>query len=137
MDNGDLLLLAVADVTDDGQRLEGIGVRPTIKVPFDPLYSRQGHAAGSCGTSALREDQGIAYHHGFLLDASIRAEEKECGFSSARVPQRYFCNPGQNVRERNRCCLKCVAVIAIVNLFYNLSSLRRRAPVASIWPWIP
>jgi two-component system, cell cycle response regulator DivK len=31
MDNGDLLLLAVADVTVDGQRLEGVGVRPTIK----------------------------------------------------------------------------------------------------------
>jgi carboxyl-terminal processing protease len=42
MDNGDLLLLAVADVTVDGQRLEGVGVRPTIEVPFDPLY-----AAGS------------------------------------------------------------------------------------------
>lgn len=39
MDNGDLLLLAVADVTVDGQRLEGVGVRPTIKVPFDPVYA--------------------------------------------------------------------------------------------------
>jgi carboxyl-terminal processing protease len=39
MDNGDLLLLAVADVTIDGQRLEGIGVRPTIEVPFDPIYA--------------------------------------------------------------------------------------------------
>jgi C-terminal processing protease CtpA/Prc len=37
MDNGDLLLLAVADVTVDGQRPEGVGVRPTIKVPFDPV----------------------------------------------------------------------------------------------------
>jgi hypothetical protein len=27
MDNGDLLLLAVADVTVDGQRLEGVGVK--------------------------------------------------------------------------------------------------------------
>jgi hypothetical protein len=35
----DLLLLAVADVTVDGQRLEGVGVRPTIKVPFDPVYA--------------------------------------------------------------------------------------------------
>ena len=34
MDNGDLLLLAVADVTVDGQRLEGVGVRPTIEVPW-------------------------------------------------------------------------------------------------------
>jgi carboxyl-terminal processing protease len=39
MDNGDLLLLAVADVTIDGQRLEGVGVRPTIEVPFDPIYA--------------------------------------------------------------------------------------------------
>jgi carboxyl-terminal processing protease len=39
MDNGDLLLLAVADVTVDGQRLEGFGVRPTIEVPFDPIYA--------------------------------------------------------------------------------------------------
>jgi len=39
MDNGDLLLLAVADVIVDGQRLEGVGVRPTIEVPFDPIYA--------------------------------------------------------------------------------------------------
>ena len=39
MDNGDLLLLAVADVTVDGQRLEGVGVKPTIEVPFDPVYA--------------------------------------------------------------------------------------------------
>jgi hypothetical protein len=39
MDNGDLLLLAVAGVTIDGQRLEGVGVRPTIEVPFDPIYA--------------------------------------------------------------------------------------------------
>jgi carboxyl-terminal processing protease len=39
MDNGDLLLLAVADVTVDGQRLEGVGVRPTIEVPFDPVFA--------------------------------------------------------------------------------------------------
>jgi hypothetical protein len=37
MDNGDLLLLAVADVTVDDQRPEGVGVRPTIEVPFDPV----------------------------------------------------------------------------------------------------
>ena len=39
MNNGDLLLLALADVTVDGQRLEGVGVRPTIEVPFDPVYA--------------------------------------------------------------------------------------------------
>jgi carboxyl-terminal processing protease len=39
MSNGDLLLLAVDDVSVDGQRLEGIGVDPTIAVPFDSRYS--------------------------------------------------------------------------------------------------
>jgi len=39
MGNGDLLLLAVADVTVDGQHLEGVGVTPTIEVPFDPAYA--------------------------------------------------------------------------------------------------
>jgi carboxyl-terminal processing protease len=37
-----LLLLAVDDVLVDGQRLEGVGVAPTIEVAFDPRY-----AAGS------------------------------------------------------------------------------------------
>jgi carboxyl-terminal processing protease len=39
MSDGGLLLLAVADVTVDGQRLEGVGVAPTIEVSFDPVYS--------------------------------------------------------------------------------------------------
>jgi carboxyl-terminal processing protease len=34
-----LLLLAVEDVLVDGQRLEGVGVTPTIEVPFDPRYA--------------------------------------------------------------------------------------------------
>jgi carboxyl-terminal processing protease len=34
-----LLLLAVEDVLVDGQRLEGIGVTPTIEVPFDWRYA--------------------------------------------------------------------------------------------------
>ena len=37
-----LLLLAVEDVLVDGQRLEGVGVTPTIEVPFDLRF-----AAGS------------------------------------------------------------------------------------------
>jgi carboxyl-terminal processing protease len=37
-----LLLLAVEDVLVDGRRLEGVGVTPTIEVPFDSRY-----AAGS------------------------------------------------------------------------------------------
>src|SRR5271168_5544985 len=37
-----LLLLAVDDVRVDGERLEGVGVAPTIEVAFDPRY-----AAGS------------------------------------------------------------------------------------------
>jgi len=39
MSNGDLLLLAVDDVSVDGERLEGVGVDPTIAVPFDLRYS--------------------------------------------------------------------------------------------------
>jgi carboxyl-terminal processing protease len=34
-----LLLLAVEDVLVDGQRLEGVGVAPTIEVPFDLRYA--------------------------------------------------------------------------------------------------
>ena len=34
-----LLLLAVEDVQVDGKRLEGVGVEPTIEVPFDPRYA--------------------------------------------------------------------------------------------------
>ena len=39
MGNGDLLLLAVDDVLVDGQRLEGVGVAPTIEISFDDRYS--------------------------------------------------------------------------------------------------
>jgi carboxyl-terminal processing protease len=39
MSNGDLLMLAVDDVSVDGERLEGVGVDPTIEVPFDFRYS--------------------------------------------------------------------------------------------------
>ena len=34
-----LLLLAVEDVLVDGKRLEGVGVEPTIAVPFDRRYA--------------------------------------------------------------------------------------------------
>ncbi len=37
-----LLLLAVEDVLVDGQRLEGVGVAPTIEVPFDPRFAAGG-----------------------------------------------------------------------------------------------
>ncbi len=37
-----LLLLAVEDVLVDGQRLEGVGVEPTIEVPFDWRYAAGG-----------------------------------------------------------------------------------------------
>jgi carboxyl-terminal processing protease len=37
-----LLLLAVEDVLVDGQRLEGVGVTPTIEVPFDSHYAAGG-----------------------------------------------------------------------------------------------
>jgi carboxyl-terminal processing protease len=42
MSNGDLLLLAVTDVSVDGERLEGRGVHPDVAVPFDIRYA-QGH----------------------------------------------------------------------------------------------
>jgi carboxyl-terminal processing protease len=42
LSNGALLLLAVADVSVDGERLEGRGVTPNITVPFDIRYA-QGH----------------------------------------------------------------------------------------------
>ena len=48
MDNGDLLLLAVADVTVDGQRLEGVGVRPTIEVPW--IFNGRGSSGGATQT---------------------------------------------------------------------------------------
>jgi carboxyl-terminal processing protease len=35
-------LLAVEDVLVDGQRLEGVGVTPTIEVPFDSRYAAGG-----------------------------------------------------------------------------------------------
>jgi carboxyl-terminal processing protease len=37
-----LLLLAVEDVLVDGQRLEGVGVAPTIEVSFDSRYAAGG-----------------------------------------------------------------------------------------------
>ncbi len=42
LSDGSLLLLAVDDVRVDGQRLEGVGVTPTIEVPFTVEYA-QGH----------------------------------------------------------------------------------------------
>ena len=42
LSNGALLLLAVADVSVDGERLEGRGVTPNVTVPFDIRYA-QGH----------------------------------------------------------------------------------------------
>ncbi|MGE0242115.1 MAG: S41 family peptidase [Parvibaculaceae bacterium] len=38
--NGSLLLIAVTDVTVDGERLEGVGVAPDHEVPFDIRYAR-------------------------------------------------------------------------------------------------
>ncbi|HEY7489503.1 MAG TPA: S41 family peptidase [Candidatus Tectomicrobia bacterium] len=40
LSDGSLLLLAVADVLVDGQRLEGTGVEPTITVPFAVEYAQ-------------------------------------------------------------------------------------------------
>jgi carboxyl-terminal processing protease len=40
LSDGSLLLLAVNDVFVDGQRLEGVGVTPTIEVPFPMEYAQ-------------------------------------------------------------------------------------------------
>jgi carboxyl-terminal processing protease len=40
LSNGNLLLLAVADVSVDGERLEGRGVTPLVMVPFDIRYAQ-------------------------------------------------------------------------------------------------
>jgi carboxyl-terminal processing protease len=40
LSDGGLLILAVDDVFVDGQRLEGIGVTPTIEVPFTMEYAQ-------------------------------------------------------------------------------------------------
>jgi carboxyl-terminal processing protease len=40
LSNGSLLVLAVADATVDGERLEGRGVAPDFMVPFDIRYAR-------------------------------------------------------------------------------------------------
>lgn len=40
LSNGNLLLIAVADVTADNERLEGVGVTPDHEVPFDIRYAK-------------------------------------------------------------------------------------------------
>ena len=40
LSDGSLLLLAVADVLVDDRRLEGVGVMPTIPVPFPLAYAQ-------------------------------------------------------------------------------------------------
>jgi carboxyl-terminal processing protease len=40
LSDGSLLILAVNDVRVDGQRLEGVGVTPTIEVPFPVEYAQ-------------------------------------------------------------------------------------------------
>lgn len=40
LSNGNLLLLAVADVSVDDERLEGQGVAPDHEVPFDIRYAK-------------------------------------------------------------------------------------------------
>jgi carboxyl-terminal processing protease len=39
LSDGSLLELPVEDVRVDGERLEGVGVAPTVEVPFDPTYA--------------------------------------------------------------------------------------------------
>ena len=40
LSDGSLLLLAVNDVFVDGQRLEAVGVTPTLEVPFTVEYAQ-------------------------------------------------------------------------------------------------
>jgi carboxyl-terminal processing protease len=60
--DGSLLLVAVADVLVDGQRLEGVGVMPTISVPFALAYAQgkdvQLDRAVEVLSRAVRQDQG-------------------------------------------------------------------------------
>ena len=54
-----LLLLAVEDVLVDGRRLEGVGVEPTIAVPFrPPLRHRRRPAARPRGRDLVAELEG-------------------------------------------------------------------------------
>lgn len=39
LDDGSMLMIAVVDVVVDGHRLEGVGVVPTVEVPFDVPYA--------------------------------------------------------------------------------------------------
>jgi carboxyl-terminal processing protease len=39
LSDGSLLILAVEDAAVDGERIEGVGVAPTIEVPFDVRYA--------------------------------------------------------------------------------------------------
>jgi len=39
LSDGSLLIMAVEDAAVDGERVEGIGVAPSVEVPFDPRYA--------------------------------------------------------------------------------------------------
>ena len=64
MSNGDLLLLAVADVRVDGQRLEGVGVAPTIEVPFDPAFAAGSDPQLERALHVLSQTAGAGTHQG-------------------------------------------------------------------------
>ena len=55
-----LLLLAVEDVLVDGQRLEGVGVTPTIEVPFDWRYAAGGDPQLDRAVQVLARARGLA-----------------------------------------------------------------------------
>ena len=73
-----LLLLAVEDVLVDGQRLEGIGVTPTIEVPFE-LALRGGRRPGA--------DRAVQVLQGLELRALGRV-------AAVRIDENYA--PGRN-----------------------------------------
>ena len=54
--DGSMLEIAVADVTVDGQRLEGRGVQPDIVVPFDGRYAAGNDPQFQAALSALTDE---------------------------------------------------------------------------------
>ena len=61
LSDNSLMLLAVADVRVDGERLEGVGVTPDIEVPFDaPLFRRRRPAARPRGRGDAAHPDGLS-----------------------------------------------------------------------------
>ena len=115
-----LLLLAVEDVLVDGKRLEGVGVEPTIEVPFDWRYAAGARpaarprraGAGAAGLSRLSdaivrrialEKNGAVFERGPITPTLIprAAGSSRLALPSAR-PGRAPCCAGPERRLRLR-----------------------------------